>query len=255
MLRGAPADATPTMEFVRNACRDGQLADLQRAVNRDNLRDFNDAYHYTPLHWAARAGQVETVQFLLGLGAEVDAVTQTGYTPLLFSAWSAHPPVVKALLDAGAKVDVRDNSGCTALQRCSSAVCVRLLVQAGADVNTMDKARSTPLLRSLQACSKVRALHAGHAPSDVARQEGLVSMALLLDAGADTRLLPPDYKAPRALCVYVARRAAVALLVLRRFRLCAAMRHQDVHIIAQIAKLVWNTRADTNIWVRRINTI
>jgi ankyrin repeat protein len=36
----------------------------------------------TPLHWAARSGQIETVRMLLGSGAKLDITNSEGFTPL-----------------------------------------------------------------------------------------------------------------------------------------------------------------------------
>jgi ankyrin repeat protein len=40
----------------------------------------------TPLHWAARAGNVDVLKTLLGLGADPEAVSAKGWRPLLWAA-------------------------------------------------------------------------------------------------------------------------------------------------------------------------
>ncbi len=249
---GGQGDA-PSLEVVRNACRAGNTADLRRWLTRDTVNDWSDGYAYGPLHWASRAGQLEVVRFLLSIGADVHASNSLGFAPLAFAAWSAHPPVLKELLNAGARVESRDNTGCSALHRCAStsSVCVQLLLRAGADVNALDNAGSTLILRALQAQSKVCVCVCVCERLTVS-QVGFASMVALLDANADLRLLPANYTPPPALTVYVARRAATVVLALRRFKRCTAMRDNDVHIIIQIAKLIYSTRDDVNVWVRRL---
>lgn len=71
----------------------------------------------TPLHWAAKAGDVELLHFLLERGAAIDAVDDTGRTPLqwvLPRADSSLPDlggVVRALLSAGAAHSLEDAVG------------------------------------------------------------------------------------------------------------------------------------------------
>lgn len=56
----------------------------------------------TPLHIAARLGNVDNVVLLLQHGASPDATTKDLYTPLHIAAKEGHEEVVAALLEHGA---------------------------------------------------------------------------------------------------------------------------------------------------------
>lgn len=58
----------------------------------------------TPLHIAARLGNVDIVSLLLQHGAAVDAVTKDMYTPLHITAKEDQEEVAAALLDHGASL-------------------------------------------------------------------------------------------------------------------------------------------------------
>lgn len=64
----------------------------------------------TPLHFAAQAGQVEAVNFLLSRcsGIEVDARNHLGFTPLMKAAIQGRTKCAKLLLFAGASPTMRD---------------------------------------------------------------------------------------------------------------------------------------------------
>ncbi|KAJ8559107.1 hypothetical protein ON010_g8342 [Phytophthora cinnamomi] len=72
--------------------------------------------NFTPLCWAAQAGNLEMVQLLLVEGAQVDAATPNGFTPLLLAASEDHPNAVQQLLMKGADAEAYiKRSGFTAL--------------------------------------------------------------------------------------------------------------------------------------------
>ena len=83
---------------------------------------------FTPLHWAAHAGQVETAQALLSRSASVDAVTSdTHKTALHYAAEAANLKTVAALLSAGASIDIRDTDKNTAEMLAHDSVVLRVL--------------------------------------------------------------------------------------------------------------------------------
>ncbi|WP_298016331.1 ankyrin repeat domain-containing protein [uncultured Castellaniella sp.] len=57
---------------------------------------------WTPLHYAASKGQVETARLLIDWGAIVNAPGPDGTTPLMMAALSGKPAIVKLLLSQGA---------------------------------------------------------------------------------------------------------------------------------------------------------
>ena len=70
---------------------------------------------YTPLHWAAMDGHVETAALLLDRGADLEARDAHGATPLHGAAACEQPGTAALLLDRGADVDARDERGATPL--------------------------------------------------------------------------------------------------------------------------------------------
>jgi ankyrin repeat protein len=80
----------------------------------------NEAYHYTPLAYAAYQGNDRIVHFLLERGARVDADAEGGLTyintPLMMAAIQGHQRTVHSLLRAGADPRVRVRAGHTAAE-------------------------------------------------------------------------------------------------------------------------------------------
>ena len=76
---------------------------------------------WTPLHLAVRIWpkekRLETVDFLLQKGAEVDPIDSRGKTPLHLAAELGHAETARLLLLAGADVEAKDENGETPLRR------------------------------------------------------------------------------------------------------------------------------------------
>lgn len=70
---------------------------------------------WTPLHYAASTGKLETAQMLLENDADVNAKAPDGTTPLMMAAYAGSEPVTRLLLDAGADVHLRTNQSYSAV--------------------------------------------------------------------------------------------------------------------------------------------
>ncbi|WP_235939107.1 ankyrin repeat domain-containing protein [Schauerella aestuarii] len=69
---------------------------------------------WTPLHYAASKGKIDTVNLLLAQRAIVNAPAPDGTTPLMMGAYSRSKPVVDRLLAAGADPTTRNLQGLSA---------------------------------------------------------------------------------------------------------------------------------------------
>jgi ankyrin repeat protein len=87
---------------------------------------------------AAKNGETEIVETLLGLGADVEARDGEGGTPLIIAAYAGHNEVVDALLANGSDVNALDKQGSTAIMyaaRNGHTLIVESLLAKGAEVN------------------------------------------------------------------------------------------------------------------------
>ena len=163
---------------------DARVADAAMAGDREVVRsllkqgaDVNAAQGdgTTPLHWAARRGDVELAQMLIYAGANVRATTRLGgWTPLLMAAQLGHAKMIETLLNAGSDLKTTTAFGATPLMLASAAGnpdAVRLLLSKGGDVNAAESVRGETALMFAAAYNRVDA------------------MRLLIDAGADVKRL------------------------------------------------------------------
>ena len=96
----------------------------------------------TPLHLAARAGDVATVARLLRDGADPKAANRYGVTPLSLAAENGDVAIIDALLAAGADARSAISNGQTMLMmaaRSGSVAAVKTLLAHGADVNARER--------------------------------------------------------------------------------------------------------------------
>ena len=71
---------------------------------------------WTPLHYAATAGNVPLINLLLEHDAYIDASSPNESTPLMMAALYGTPAAVKTLLEAGADPTIVNGAGFTALE-------------------------------------------------------------------------------------------------------------------------------------------
>jgi len=70
---------------------------------------------WTPLHYAATNGYLETMTLLLDNYAYIDAASPNGTTPLMMAAHYGTPAAVKLLLEAGADPMLKNQQGLSAI--------------------------------------------------------------------------------------------------------------------------------------------
>jgi len=69
---------------------------------------------WTPLAYAASAGQTEVVRYLIESGAKVDAPSANGTTPLMMAARGGHAATIDLLLAKGADINHQNENGASA---------------------------------------------------------------------------------------------------------------------------------------------
>jgi ankyrin len=105
----------------------------------------------SPLHSAAEFGDLEVVQILVELKADINAPSQAGQTPLHVASYvdeANGAKVVRFLLEHGADATARSKSGFTPLHRASEYgrhKIVRVLLEHGVDIEATNNQGRTPL--------------------------------------------------------------------------------------------------------------
>jgi uncharacterized protein len=96
----------------------GQAAFVQQML--DKGADVNKT-GWTPLHYAATAGNVQLIALLLEKYAYIDAESPNKTTPLMMAAHYGTPGAVKLLLEEGADPSLKNDLGLTAIDFAQSA--------------------------------------------------------------------------------------------------------------------------------------
>jgi len=112
-----------------------------------------DASNVTALHWASINGHVEVVDYLLSLGAEVDAIGgELQSTPLLWAVRfqkDGNLGAMVSLVKAGANIYATDSQSYNALLLCAQlghTMKVLYLLSLGLNVHLADKNGATALM-------------------------------------------------------------------------------------------------------------
>ena len=95
------------------AARGGDLREVNRLLSSGAAPNAKDNYSRTPLIYAAREGNSDVAGTLVANGADVHARDKYGSVPLHYAAKGGHRAVVQTLLAAGADRTVKDGRGKT----------------------------------------------------------------------------------------------------------------------------------------------
>jgi truncated hemoglobin YjbI len=139
--------------LLHEAAALGDLAFVELFVSLGADVNARDGGRHTPLYSAANQCQFPTaaqvVRLLVRAGADVhadDGVKRT--TPLHMAARRGNVGIAEALLDCGARIDARDSLGETPLRRavnCDKVAVAAALLRRGADARSVGSKGLTPL--------------------------------------------------------------------------------------------------------------
>ena len=231
LLSGAGA-AEAADGRLKEAVRSRDYAALRTLIEQGADPSAAEGDGATPLHWAVRWDDAEAADLLLDAGAHADAANDYGVTPLALACINRNAELVERLLAAGADPNATTSMGETALMTCArtgSADGVAALLAAGAgNVNAREASRRQTALMwaaaqgypgvvrvllahgadvGARALSRSLRVSLGGSGAEgaadlplggftpllfAARQGGVESARLLLDAGADVNETAPD---------------------------------------------------------------
>ncbi|XP_032830997.1 ankyrin repeat domain-containing protein 42 [Petromyzon marinus] len=136
------ASVEPRYASVHDAVRAGDAPALELLHRRGATLSQPDPLHgMSPLHWAAHAGSLECMHWLLWHGADPEATAGRGWTALHVAALRGQHACAQALLASGADVSRPDARGCTAAHLSAGhghSFTLLTLLRAGADASAPD---------------------------------------------------------------------------------------------------------------------
>ncbi|MDR0590302.1 MAG: ankyrin repeat domain-containing protein [Puniceicoccales bacterium] len=139
-------------DWFFQAAKKGDCECVVRNMSDKNVKNW-DNNGKTALHYAAKNGHKNVVQFLLDNGADVNAGAKGGLnegrTALHYAAENGHKKVVRFLLDNGADEKIKDGQGKTALHYAAEGgqfdIVTFLVLRNNIPVNARDNQGRTPL--------------------------------------------------------------------------------------------------------------
>lgn len=142
------------------AARTGQMSTLQPFLSNASVLRLRGHRRFTVLVAAAESGTAEVMQALLDAGASRSATAilwdEKQANPLHFAAANGNVAAARVLLEAGFDVDSKTENGTTALglaARFGHPEMTRLLLEAGASVDAPKSGVETPLYAAAAAGS------------------------------------------------------------------------------------------------------
>ena len=83
----ASLDAIGVDDSIHQACKAGDMQQVQELLQGGADLNSRDQDTYTPLHYAAWEGHIDVVRLLTDGDADVNATTKAGQTPLHLASW------------------------------------------------------------------------------------------------------------------------------------------------------------------------
>ncbi|KAK9746511.1 Ankyrin repeats (3 copies) [Popillia japonica] len=104
---------------IFDVVKTGEVSDIEELVEKtgSQILRARDEWGYTPAHWAALDGNVETMRYLVDKSAPIDlsCLGIQGPRPIHWACRKGHSAVVQVLLQAGVAVNAADFKGLTPL--------------------------------------------------------------------------------------------------------------------------------------------
>ena len=134
-----PEELKNWIEERINTKDENKLTALHKASEAGHLNTVNyliqigahieskDKNEETPLHKVAKLGPLEVMKLLVEKGAQIDVKDQNGLTPLHAAVEKGSIEPVKFLIEKGAQIDAKDTDGLTPLQNASRIHCLKLV--------------------------------------------------------------------------------------------------------------------------------
>jgi ankyrin repeat protein len=144
-----PSAANSPKELIELVKR-GKLDEVRKTIESDrSLANLKRRDGLPLLYFAVVNGHLDTVTYLLDMGAQIDARTQSG-SALHGAADNEFADIAEVLLARGANPHLRDDSGQTPLHKANmdqSGRVAAMLISSGADINAIDLQGRTALHR------------------------------------------------------------------------------------------------------------
>nr|NQU90521.1 ankyrin repeat domain-containing protein [Bacteroidota bacterium] len=129
-------------QTIQQVILEGDLQELKSMVKQNpDLLGFTNDNENSCIHFAARAGKIDMVEYLIEKGANINAVNIASETPLHFATAFGHKDVMETLIRNGAFVNIPNRDGNTPLHYAvnfSTLEIVQYLLDNGTDVNFQD---------------------------------------------------------------------------------------------------------------------
>ncbi|XP_065647040.1 myotrophin isoform X2 [Hydra vulgaris] len=114
--------------LLKWSVQNGDIEKVRQAFMQKSFDVNEDIGNGTRLiHCAADYGQLEIIDYLISIGANINVVDKHGNSPLLNAVYEGHTSCVKLLLDKGADKNIKSPSGETAFQVAETEAIKQLL--------------------------------------------------------------------------------------------------------------------------------
>lgn len=123
-----------------------QVKVIQYLVAMGANLNATDKSGNTALHLALNEGSTELVHYLLECQASLNIPNALGQTPLHLAVRKNHLPLVSLLLKSQADVNLADLDGCTPIFHAKDSKIFQELLQAGTSLNHQNEIGQTPLM-------------------------------------------------------------------------------------------------------------